>query len=92
MLECPDASLESLSLPSPSTTYVRVILNDAVVALTGVSGCPEQADGLCPADVFVDAQRRLIAGSDWDWTCHGNWTVPKGDAWRTFTGDPPAKP
>jgi Histidine phosphatase superfamily (branch 2) len=87
VLECPDPSLQT-----HSSAHMRVILNDAVVALTGVSGCPEQKDGLCPLDIFVNAQKKSIEGSDWDWTCYGNWTVPEGDAWRTLTGDPPAKP
>ncbi|KIM23174.1 hypothetical protein M408DRAFT_332472 [Serendipita vermifera MAFF 305830] len=83
LLQCPAVDSDA--------TQIRVILNDAVVSLTGISGCPEQKDGLCPVDKFVEAQQKLVEGSDWDWTCHGNWTVPEGDAWSTVTGDPPAK-
>jgi hypothetical protein len=85
VLECSDPALAS------SGTQIRVILNDGVVAMTGVEGCPEQKDGMCPLDTFITAQKKLVETSDWDWTCHGNWTVPEGDAWHTTTGDPPAK-
>ena len=90
VLECPAESAADTTASS-HPQYIRIILNDAVVALTGISGCPTQKDGLCPIETFVRAQERLVHGSDWDWTCHGNWTVPEGDAWRTVTGDPPAK-
>lgn len=82
VLECPAIN---------SDTNVRIVLNDAVVALTGISGCSEQKDGLCPIGAFVNAQKKLVEKSDWEWTCHGNWTLPEGDAWKTVTGDPPAK-
>ncbi|PVG01496.1 phosphoglycerate mutase-like protein [Serendipita vermifera] len=85
LLECSDPSLAS------SSTQIRIILNDGVVSMTGVEGCPEQKDGMCPLDTFIAAQKKLVEGSDWDWTCHGNWTVPEGDAWHTTTGDPPAR-
>ncbi|KAG8816269.1 hypothetical protein FRC17_000379 [Serendipita sp. 399] len=85
LLSCSDPQLEH-------DTQIRIILNDGVVALTGVEGCPHQKDGMCPLSTFIETQTKLVEGSDWDWTCHGNWTVPEGDAWRTLTGDPPARP
>lgn len=85
VLECPAFS---------SSQRIRVILNDGVVSLTGIEGCPTQKDGLCAVDTFVSAQKKLVSaqkklveGADWGWTCHGNWTVSEGDAWRTTTGD-----
>lgn len=72
-------------------TQVRIILNDGVVALTGIEGCPEQKDGMCPQETFIKSQKKLVEGSDWEWACHGNWSVPEGDRWRTMTGDPPSK-
>jgi hypothetical protein len=74
-----------------STSQIRVILNDAVVPLTGVEGCPDQRDGLCPMEKFIKAQKKLLESVDWDWACHGDWTIPEGDAWQTTTGDPPQK-
>ncbi|KIM23185.1 hypothetical protein M408DRAFT_77931 [Serendipita vermifera MAFF 305830] len=69
---------------------LRIIVNDAPVALSGISGCPSSSrDGLCPVEAFVAAQRTLLDGTDWDWACLGNWTVP--DGWTTVTGDPPAR-
>ena len=68
---------------------IRIIVNDAVTPLTGIRGCPEQRDGMCPVDTFVGAQKETISEVDWTWSCHGNWTVPEGDAWHTTTGSPP---
>lgn len=57
--------------------------------LTGIRGCPEDADGKCPVPAFVDAQREIIGKTDWEWACHGEWSVPPGPAWNTTTGDAP---
>jgi hypothetical protein len=32
----------------------------------------------------------MIADTDWDWGCHGDWTVPAGAEWETVVGYPPA--
>ncbi|EJD02001.1 phosphoglycerate mutase-like protein [Fomitiporia mediterranea MF3/22] len=71
---------------------IRIILNDGVVPLTGIRGCPDQKDGMCPVDTFVRAQREIIQEVDWIYECHGDWTVPPGPAWNTTTGSPPSKP
>ena len=71
---------------------IRIILNDGVVPLTGIRGCPDQKDGMCPVDNFVRAQREIIQEVDWIYECHGDWTVPPGPAWNTTTGSPPPKP
>ncbi|KAG8816240.1 hypothetical protein FRC18_001111 [Serendipita sp. 400] len=84
LLSCSDPHLAS-------DTQLRIILNDGVVALTGIEGCHHQKDGMCPVTTFIKAQKKLVEGSDWQWTCHGNWTVPEGDAWQTITGDPPTR-
>ncbi|PVG01497.1 phosphoglycerate mutase-like protein [Serendipita vermifera] len=73
------------------TSQIRVILNDAIVPLTGVEGCPDQRDGLCPTEKFIKAQKKLLEAVDWDWACHGDWSIPEGDAWQTTTGNPPSK-
>ena len=80
--------LECTSLPGPQ---IRIIINDAVAPLTGIRGCPKQADGMCPVDTFVAAQKEIIRKTDWEYDCSGNWTVPPGTEWETLTGDSPKK-
>ena len=70
-------------------SYIRFILNDGVVPLTGIRGCAPQRDGMCAVDAFVRAQREIIAQTDWEYDCHGDWTLPEGPAWNTTTGDSP---
>ncbi|KDQ12409.1 hypothetical protein BOTBODRAFT_176358 [Botryobasidium botryosum FD-172 SS1] len=78
--------LSCLSKPRPQ---IRIIINDAVTPLTGISGCPEDPDGMCPVQTFVAAQSKIIQETDWAYDCLGNWTVPAGAAWSTTTGDAP---
>jgi len=72
------------SVPGPQ---IRIIINDGVTPLTGIKGCPEQKDGMCPVDTFVAAQKEIIGQTDWWYDCHGDWEVPEG--WNTITGDSP---
>jgi len=89
LLSCPAHENPSLR----ATQQLRIILNDAPVSFAGVRGCPEDAiEGLCPVKTFVKAQREVLKGVDWDWTCHGDWNIPEGDKWETDHGDPPPKP
>jgi hypothetical protein len=76
-------------LPSREDEQIRIIINDAVTPLTGIEGCPEDADGMCPIPAFVAAQKKIIAQTDWNWACHGDWEVPAGHEWNTTTGDAP---
>lgn len=78
--------LECSALPDPQ---IRIVINDGVVPLTGIRGCPEQRDGLCSVERFVAAQKEIIAQTDWIHDCHGNWSVPEGPQWGTVTGDAP---
>ncbi|KAI0367460.1 phosphoglycerate mutase-like protein [Pilatotrama ljubarskyi] len=78
-----------LACESHPDPQIRIIINDGVVPLTGIRGCPEDKDGKCPVPAFVDAQREIIAKTDWNWACHGDWHVPPGPAWNTTTGDAP---
>lgn len=79
-----------LSCSSFPEQQIRIIINDGVTPLTGIQGCPKQKDGMCPVSTFVEAQKKLAQETDWDWACHGNWTVPEN--WNTTTGDPPKRP
>ncbi|KAG6828354.1 hypothetical protein H0H92_008242 [Tricholoma furcatifolium] len=78
--------LECTSVPGPQ---IRIIINDGVTPLTGIKGCPEQRDGMCPVDTFVEAQKELLTETDWEYDCYGDWTVPEGPAWNTTNGSPP---
>ena len=78
--------LECTSSPGPQ---IRIIINDGVVPLTGIRGCPKQKDGMCPVETFVGAQKEIIRNTNWEYDCHGNWTVPPGTEWETLTGDTP---
>ncbi|EKM83174.1 hypothetical protein AGABI1DRAFT_33745 [Agaricus bisporus var. burnettii JB137-S8] len=80
--------LECASIPGPQ---IRIIINDGVVPLTSIKGCPEQEDGMCPVDTFVEAMKEIIRDTDWNWGCHGDWDVPPGTEWNTTTGEPPKR-
>ena len=80
-----------LSCTSEPDPQIRVIINDGVVPLYGVEGCPDDKSGMCPVETFARAQQKLLDNVDWDWACHGNWEVGEGTDWETVTGDPPAK-
>lgn len=49
--------------------YVRIILNDAPVPLTGINGCKENDDGLCEFDSFVSSMHTLIGEVDHAYAC-----------------------
>ncbi|KAI0306751.1 phosphoglycerate mutase-like protein [Multifurca ochricompacta] len=85
-----NVQFQLLSCPSRDDEQIRVIINDAVAPLTGIEGCPEDANGMCPIPTFVAAQKKTIAITDWDWACNGNWEVPAGHEWSTTTGDVPS--
>ena len=55
--------------------YIRFILNDGVVPLTGVSHCEENKDGLCPLGNFVEGLRERIAEVDFHYDCFANYTA-----------------
>lgn len=86
VLTCP-ASQEN---PTP-VPFIRWILNDGVVPLTGIKQCAKHNDenGLCPLGRFVDGMRELIKDTDWNYGCTGNWTIP-GVPNVIVNGKPPA--
>jgi hypothetical protein len=80
VLSCADPSLTS-------TEQIRVIVNDGVVPLSSLMGCPKDSKhGMCPIEGFVESMKESISELDWNWYCHGNWTLPKGDKWKTVDG------
>jgi len=86
-----NVQFQLLHCTSTPGEQIRVIVNDGVAPLTGVRGCPEQKDGMCSVDTFVKAQQEIIAQTDWEYGCHGDWTLPEGDAWETVTGEAPRR-
>ncbi|KAF8704572.1 histidine acid phosphatase family, partial [Rhizoctonia solani] len=63
--------VEKLSCPAlPAKEYVRIIINDAVIPLTGLTPCGKQGatEGLCALDKFVESQAYAKAGGNWT-TC-----------------------
>ncbi|KAL0571706.1 hypothetical protein V5O48_010246 [Marasmius crinis-equi] len=89
-----NVQFQLLSCTSEPDPQIRVIINDGVVPLDGIEGCPKGKEGgmgMCPVETFVRAQKKLLDGVDWDWACHGEWDLPEGTGWETVTGDPPVK-
>jgi hypothetical protein len=79
--------LECTSAPGEQ---IRIIINDGVAPLTGIEGCPEQKDGMCPVDTFVKAQKKLLEHVDWEYDCFADFSdLPDGPEWETTTGDSP---
>ncbi|EGO00975.1 hypothetical protein SERLA73DRAFT_178983 [Serpula lacrymans var. lacrymans S7.3] len=78
-----------LSCTSEPDPQIRIIINDGVAPLTGIKGCPEQRDGMCSVNAFVEGQKEIIRTTDWIHDCHGDWAVPAGPLWETTTGDAP---
>ncbi|GHJ87932.1 hypothetical protein NliqN6_4334 [Naganishia liquefaciens] len=50
-------------------THIRLILNDGVVPLTGLRGCPDDEDGKCPLNTFVAALKDIIGEVDFAQEC-----------------------
>ena len=57
--------------------YIRWIVNDGVVPLTGISHCAQHPDknGLCPLTSFIAGLQDLVATENWSFDCNGNYTV-----------------
>jgi hypothetical protein len=67
---CPFATnLQFQVMKCDDTRSIRLVLNDAVVPLTGLRGCPEDEDGLCPLDTFVEALREIVEETDFAAVC-----------------------
>lgn len=91
VLSCPSDSYE---IPADgeedaksSDEYIRVILNDGVVPLTGVRGCPEDQDGKCPMGTFITSIKEIIADTDFAKECGAAGPRINFEA-ETITGSP----
>ena len=49
-----------LACDGAADPQIRIIVNDGVVPLTSIKGCPASKDGLCPVPTFVAAMREMI--------------------------------
>ncbi|KAH9836116.1 histidine phosphatase superfamily [Rhodofomes roseus] len=65
---------------SDSEKYIRWLLNDGVVPLTGIKYCEEpNKDGLCLLDNFIKGMQERVAEVDFQYDCFGNVSVPYPD-------------
>jgi hypothetical protein len=77
-----------LSCPASSTpTHIRWILNDAVVPLTGIQGCPSDPNGLCDLQTYIKGTQQRIAEVDYQHDCFANYSIPIPDT--IIDGRPP---
>jgi hypothetical protein len=74
VLSCPDDSYD-IEVEGEdvrrSDEYIRVILNDAAVPLTGIRGCPENDEGKCPMSTFISSIQEIIGNVDFAKECGG---------------------
>ncbi|KAJ7302728.1 acid phosphatase [Mycena albidolilacea] len=71
-----------LSCPAPANTtssYIRWILNDAVLPLSGVAGCNANSEGLCPLPSFIAGMQQRMSEVDFAFDCFANYTIPDPD-------------
>ena len=64
---------------SPKGSFIRLLLNDGAVPLTGLAHCPKDKDGLCAVEDFVSGMKERIAEIDFAYDCFANYTVPWPD-------------
>jgi hypothetical protein len=72
VLSCPNEEYDvelSTENGRRSNEYIRVILNDAAVPLTGIRGCPENDQGMCPMATFVSSIQEIIGSIDFAKAC-----------------------
>ncbi|KAI6005603.1 histidine phosphatase superfamily [Pisolithus albus] len=81
-----NVQFQILSCASEPGPQIRVIVNDGVVPLNVLKGCSDNQHGMCPVDVFVEAQKEHIRTTDWNLVCNEDWKVPEG--WNTTSGYP----
>ncbi|KAH8084590.1 putative phytase [Filobasidium floriforme] len=89
ILSCPSEAydIDEAERSRKSDEYIRVILNDAAVPLTGIRGCPENDDGKCPMATFVSSIQEIIGSIDFEKECLGRGAEIDYSA-ETTTGAP----
>ncbi|TFY63429.1 hypothetical protein EVJ58_g3259 [Rhodofomes roseus] len=60
-----------------SASYIRFLLNDGVVPLTGISHCETpDSNGLCLLDNFIEGMLERIEEVNFVYDCYANYTPP----------------
>ena len=77
VLSCP-ANSNTENTASETQQYIRWLLNDGVVPLTGITGCAEDKNGLCLLSTFISSMRSRVTEVDFAQDCNGNYTF---DVW-----------
>ncbi|KAH9937170.1 histidine phosphatase superfamily [Fomitopsis serialis] len=79
VMSCPasvSTALEAGSAADP-VSYIRFLLNDGVVPLTGIAHCETpDANGLCPLENFIQGMQERIEEVDFVYDCYANYTPP----------------
>lgn len=88
-MSCPSTAVK-FSSPnrSKSNTFIRWILNDAVLPQTGMGECPKNSDGLCPLDTYISALKKRNGEIDFDFSCFAIFNATIG---QVTNGQPPSK-
>ena len=73
------AQVMSCPASSPDPTHIRFVLNDGVLPMVGMGGCPEDKNGLCPLPTFISAMQERIASIDFAFDCFANYSMPNPD-------------
>lgn len=58
---------------APLGKAIRWSLNDGILPLTGVKGCPEDADGLCPLGTWISSMQERIDSIDIEYDCNADY-------------------
>lgn len=61
---------------STQQKYARIILNDAVIPLTGLSKCNSSNLGLCELGSFTESLKQRTEEIDYNQSCFNNFTKP----------------
>ncbi|KAH9938972.1 phosphoglycerate mutase-like protein [Epithele typhae] len=90
VMSCPTIASNSTTASSSSsyapaaadstTQYIRFLLNDGVVPLTGLAHCETpNSDGLCALTNFVQGLAERLAEIDFEFDCFANYSAPVPD-------------
>ncbi|EGF97768.1 uncharacterized protein MELLADRAFT_84480 [Melampsora larici-populina 98AG31] len=61
---------------STQQKYARIVLNDAVIPLNGLSKCKSSNLGLCELDLFIESLQKRVQEIDYPQSCFNNFTKP----------------
>lgn len=77
VLSCPASAA---AYDSKTESYIRFLLNDGAVPLTGIAHCETpNEDGLCLFDNFVKGMQERIAEVNYAYDCYASYSAPTPD-------------